>query len=96
MPRWPGYAIQSRPRLAATCRNAVSREQFFTASKPILRVASFARSTRLAGESRLIELAVSLSAKGGNLTAILAGVFLAISMFFVWRSFYGMRIVAKE
>ncbi|HEY1754221.1 MAG TPA: sodium-translocating pyrophosphatase [Bryobacteraceae bacterium] len=43
-----------------------------------------------------VELAVSLSAKGGNLTTILAAVFLAISMFFVWRSFYGMRIVAAK
>jgi len=41
-----------------------------------------------------VELAVSLSAKGGNLTTILAVVFLAISVFFVWRSFYRMRIVA--
>jgi len=43
-----------------------------------------------------VELAVSLSAKGGNLTTILAAVFLAISMFFVWRSFYGMRIVSTR
>ncbi len=43
-----------------------------------------------------VELAVSLSAKGGNLTTILAAVFLAISMFFVWRSFYGMRIVRTK
>jgi K(+)-stimulated pyrophosphate-energized sodium pump len=43
-----------------------------------------------------VELAVSLQAKGGNLTTILAGVFLVISMFFVWRSFYGMRIVAGK
>jgi K(+)-stimulated pyrophosphate-energized sodium pump len=42
-----------------------------------------------------VELAVSLSAKGGNLTTILATVFLAVSMFFVWRSFYGMRIVKE-
>jgi K(+)-stimulated pyrophosphate-energized sodium pump len=43
-----------------------------------------------------VELAVSLTAKGGNLTTILAAVFLVISMFFVWRSFYGMRIVAAK
>ncbi len=43
-----------------------------------------------------VELAVSLSAKGGNLTTILAVVFLAISVFFVWRSFYRMRIVAAQ
>jgi K(+)-stimulated pyrophosphate-energized sodium pump len=43
-----------------------------------------------------VELAVSLQAKGGNLTTILAAVFLAISMFFVWRSFYGMRIVSGK
>ncbi len=39
-----------------------------------------------------VELAVSLSAKGGNLTTILGAVFLIISIFFVYRSFYGMRI----
>jgi len=39
-----------------------------------------------------VELAVSLSAKGGNLTTILGAVFLLISIFFVYRSFYGMRI----
>jgi K(+)-stimulated pyrophosphate-energized sodium pump len=43
-----------------------------------------------------VELAVSLQAKGGNLTTILAVVFLAISAFFVWRSFYGMRIVSAK
>ena len=43
-----------------------------------------------------VELAVSLTAKGGNLTTILAVVFLVVSMFFVWRSFYGMRIVAAQ
>ena len=41
-----------------------------------------------------VELAVSLSNdKGTGLTHALAGVFLLVSMFFVWRSFYGMRIV---
>ncbi len=40
-----------------------------------------------------VELAVSLSHReGSNLTAALAAVFLAVSAFFVWRSFYGMRI----
>ena len=40
-----------------------------------------------------VELAVSLTAdQGAMLTTVLAGVFLVISMFFVWRSFYGMRI----
>ncbi|MBC7790122.1 MAG: sodium-translocating pyrophosphatase [Anaerolineae bacterium] len=42
-----------------------------------------------------VELAVSLTAeRGAALSHILAAVFLAISMFFVWRSFYGMRIQA--
>ena len=40
-----------------------------------------------------VELAVSLTGKqGATATTVLAVVFLAISMFFVWRSFYGMRI----
>jgi K(+)-stimulated pyrophosphate-energized sodium pump len=39
-----------------------------------------------------VSLAVSLSAKGGNTAPILGVVFLAISIVFVWRSFYGMRI----
>ncbi|HEX4998518.1 MAG TPA: sodium-translocating pyrophosphatase [Terriglobia bacterium] len=40
-----------------------------------------------------VELAVSLSAsRGAGWTAALAIAFLAISMFFVYRSFYGMRI----
>ncbi len=40
-----------------------------------------------------VELAVSVSASQGNsFTTALAGVFLAVSMFFVYRSFYGMRI----
>ena len=42
-----------------------------------------------------VELAVSLQAKGGNLSTILGVVFLLISIFFVHRSFYGMRIVAQ-
>ncbi len=39
-----------------------------------------------------VELAVSLSKEGGNLTHVLAAVFLVLSMVFVYRSFYGMRI----
>jgi K(+)-stimulated pyrophosphate-energized sodium pump len=43
-----------------------------------------------------VELAVSLTAeRGAALTHGFAAVFLAISMIFVWRSFYGMRIEAK-
>jgi len=45
-----------------------------------------------------VELAVSMSkTQGSNFTTILGAVFLAISVFFVYRSFYGMRIEgAKE
>ncbi len=40
-----------------------------------------------------VELAVSLSEKqGGTISTVLAVAFLLVSMFFVWRSFYGMRI----
>jgi K(+)-stimulated pyrophosphate-energized sodium pump len=40
-----------------------------------------------------VELAVSVTAQqGAMLTHVLAAVFFAVSMFFVWRSFYGMRI----
>ena len=40
-----------------------------------------------------VELAVSLTkSQGPGLTTGLAAVFLLISMFFVYRSFYGMRI----
>jgi K(+)-stimulated pyrophosphate-energized sodium pump len=40
-----------------------------------------------------VELAVSLAADQGEvLTRLLAGLFFAVSVFFVWRSFYGMRI----
>ena len=43
-----------------------------------------------------VELAVSLTKEQGPmLTTILGAVFLAISMYFVWRSFYGMRIESK-
>jgi K(+)-stimulated pyrophosphate-energized sodium pump len=43
-----------------------------------------------------VELAVSLSEKGGALTNILALIFFLISISFVYRSFYGMRIGADE
>ncbi len=40
-----------------------------------------------------VELAVSLTARNGStLTQILALIFFLISVFFVWRSFHGMRI----
>ncbi|HZS06943.1 MAG TPA: sodium-translocating pyrophosphatase [Blastocatellia bacterium] len=40
-----------------------------------------------------VELAVSLTkSQGSGLTNTLAAVFFLISLFFVWRSFYGMRI----
>lgn len=40
-----------------------------------------------------VELAVSLTAEQGSMfSTILAAVFLLISVFFVWRSFYAMRI----
>jgi K(+)-stimulated pyrophosphate-energized sodium pump len=39
-----------------------------------------------------VELAVKLSQTNGSLTEILAVVFFVISFFFVYRSFYGMRI----
>jgi K(+)-stimulated pyrophosphate-energized sodium pump len=40
-----------------------------------------------------VELAVSLTAQEGpGLSHALAAAFLAVSMFFVYRSFYGMRI----
>ena len=44
-----------------------------------------------------VELAVSLSEKQGNAVSTGLGVlFLLISLFFVHRSFYGMRIVATK
>ncbi|HUK47477.1 MAG TPA: sodium-translocating pyrophosphatase [Terriglobales bacterium] len=39
-----------------------------------------------------VELAVELASKNGTLTHVLALVFFLISYFFVYRSFYGMRI----
>jgi K(+)-stimulated pyrophosphate-energized sodium pump len=44
-----------------------------------------------------VELAVSLAAKQGTgLTLSLSAAFLVVSMVFVWRSFYGMRIGSKQ
>ena len=43
-----------------------------------------------------VELAVRLSESGSSLTTALSGLFLAISLYFVWRSFYGMRIGGGE
>ena len=43
-----------------------------------------------------VELAVSLTAKGGALAQVLAAAFLAVSVVFVWRSFYAMRIEVKQ
>ena len=43
-----------------------------------------------------VELAVSLTRDhGANLTHILAIAFFAVSVFFVYRSFYGMRISSE-
>ncbi len=40
-----------------------------------------------------VELAVSMGAEQGSaLTFVLAAVFFVVSMVFVWRSFYAMRI----
>ncbi|HSE48551.1 MAG TPA: sodium-translocating pyrophosphatase, partial [Terriglobales bacterium] len=43
-----------------------------------------------------VELAVSLSHEHSDISRVLTVVFFAISVFFVWRSFYGMRIVKAE
>ncbi len=44
-----------------------------------------------------VELAVQLATEHGTgLTHVLAAVFLAVSLAFVWRSFYGMRIGATR
>jgi len=44
-----------------------------------------------------VEMAVGLEAQGYLLTVVgLAAVFLAVNLIFVYRSFYGMRIEAKE
>ena len=43
-----------------------------------------------------VELAVSLTAeRGAGLSHALAALFLLVSMVFVYRSFYGMRIESK-
>ena len=42
-----------------------------------------------------VELAVELTAKNSTLTNVLALIFFVISFFFVYRSFYGMRIGAE-
>jgi len=39
-----------------------------------------------------VELAVKLHAKNPMIPMVLFGVFFAVALFFVWRSFYGMRI----
>jgi K(+)-stimulated pyrophosphate-energized sodium pump len=42
-----------------------------------------------------VELAVTLTAeRGAGISVALAAVFFAVSMVFVWRSFYRMRIEA--
>ncbi len=44
-----------------------------------------------------VELAVSLSnEQGSTVSHVLAALFLAVSMVFVWRSFYGMRIIEEH
>jgi len=43
-----------------------------------------------------VELAEQMKQGDKTVPMVLSGVFLAISMFFVWRSFYGMRIETKE
>ncbi|MGA8908477.1 MAG: sodium-translocating pyrophosphatase [Acidobacteriaceae bacterium] len=42
-----------------------------------------------------VELAVTLSANNPGLTRTLAVLFFLVSVFFVWKSFYGMRIESK-
>ncbi|HVW10610.1 MAG TPA: sodium-translocating pyrophosphatase [Bryobacteraceae bacterium] len=44
-----------------------------------------------------VELAVSLTEQqGGALSYTLSGIFLLVALFFIYRSFYGMRIVSRE
>jgi K(+)-stimulated pyrophosphate-energized sodium pump len=43
-----------------------------------------------------VELAVTMRATTTGWTGILAAAFFAVSLFFVWRSFYGMRIKVGE
>jgi K(+)-stimulated pyrophosphate-energized sodium pump len=42
-----------------------------------------------------VELAVTLSANNPALTRTLAVLFFLVSVFFVWKSFYGMRIESR-
>jgi K(+)-stimulated pyrophosphate-energized sodium pump len=43
-----------------------------------------------------VELAVKLNQTNSGLTSLLAVVFFVISFFFVYRSFYGMRIGTEK
>jgi len=43
-----------------------------------------------------VELAVSVERQHAGLGHLLAAIFFAISVFFVYRSFYGMRIGAQR
>ena len=43
-----------------------------------------------------VELAVTLTAKNGLLSHLLALVFFIVSFMFVYRSFYGMRIKGAQ
>ena len=44
-----------------------------------------------------VEMAVGMVANGrGTLTHILAAIFLAVSMVFIYRSFYNMRISPRQ
>jgi K(+)-stimulated pyrophosphate-energized sodium pump len=43
-----------------------------------------------------VELAVELTSKNPELTRVLAGAFFVVSFFFVYRSFYGMRIKSSD
>jgi K(+)-stimulated pyrophosphate-energized sodium pump len=43
-----------------------------------------------------VELAVSMTDQGnGQIVSVFSGIFLIVALFFVYRSFYGMRIVSK-
>jgi K(+)-stimulated pyrophosphate-energized sodium pump len=44
-----------------------------------------------------VEMAVGLSAQGRETTVlVMAALFLVVNLVFVFRSFYGMRIIARE
>ena len=44
-----------------------------------------------------VEMAVGLQVQGHQLVVyLLAALFLAVNLVFVYRSFYGMRIIAKK